>query len=259
MKLFSSQVRPKISVITVSYNSEDTIARALKSVFDQDYENIEHILIDGASTDRTLEVVEDNHNCLTKIVSERDCGIYDAMNKGLELVSGDIICFLNSDDYYANPRVLSTVAKRMTMYGLDALLGDVAFFKKNNPTKVVRRYRSHQFTPASMAWGWMPAHPGLFLSKGVVRRVGKFKIDYRIAGDFEFIARAFCCGELRYHRVSEVMVYMQAGGVSNANLASKVRLNVEVLRACRENGINTNILKILTKYPFKLLEIFRHS
>ena len=137
---------------------------------------------------------------------------------------------------------------------LDALMGDVGFFHEADPQRMVRRYRSSHFTPARLAWGWMPAHPALFLSRTVVQRVGRFKTDYRIAGDYEFIVRVFNGHEVRYRHLPELLVNMQAGGASAGGFVAKLRLNREVLRACRENGVQTNILKILSKYPAKILE-----
>ena len=140
---------------------------------------------------------------------------------------------------------------------LDALMGDVGIFNENTPNRLVRRYRSNQFTPERLAWGWMPAHPALFLRKEVVNRVGKFKTDYAIAGDFEFIVRVFYGQNINYQHLSEILVLMQNGGVSAAGLKAKVVLNKEVLRACLENGLQTNMIKILSKYPAKLLELIR--
>ena len=202
---------PTISVITVCYNSAATLARALQSVAEQDWPKVEHIVIDGASTDRTGEIIERFHSQLAHVVSEPDQGIYDAMNKGLACANGDIICFLNADDQYAHPQVLSLVATQMRNHKLDALMGDVGFFHKQYPSRMVRRYRSDRFHPNQLAWGWMPAHPALFLSHTVVQRVGHFKTDYRIAGDFEYIIRAFHNQNLRYQHLPEVLVHMQMG------------------------------------------------
>ena len=224
---------------------------------DQDWGWIEHIVVDGSSVDTTLIIIERFRPRLAQVVSEPDDGIYDAMNKGLALANGDIVCFLNSDDQYAHPRVLSQVAKEMSELELDALIGDVGFFRENDQSRMVRRYRSDRFCPSRLAWGWMPAHPALFLSKAVVNRVGRFKTDYRVAGDFEFIIRAFHNHALRYRHLPDVMVHMQTGGASTNGLRSKILLNREVLRACLENGLQTNILKILSKYPAKLLELFQ--
>ena len=241
----------QVSVITVSKNSAATLERALQSVAEQNWPAVEHIVIDGASTDLSMEIVERYRSHLAHVVSEPDKGIYDAMNKGLCLASGDIVCFLNADDFYAHKGVLSQVAMQMRELRLDALMGDVAFFHKKNPNLTIRRYRSARFKPGRLAWGWMPAHPALF-----VRRIGHFKIDYRVAGDFEYIVRIFHKQTLSYDYMDQVLVYMQTGGASNNSWRSKILLNQEVLRACKENGLETNMLKIVSKYPFKLLEYF---
>lgn len=246
---------PVISVITVCYNSAATLGRSLQSVAEQDWPKVEHIVIDGASNDGSTEIIEHYRPNIAQIVIEPDQGIYDAMNKGLDRASGDIICFLNADDHYTSSNVLSHVAEQMSSHGLDALLGDVGFFHEKESTRMVRRYRSDRFTPMRLAWGWMPAHPALFLRKEVFQRVGGFKTDYRIAGDFEFIVRAFHGQSLRYRHLPEILVHMQTGGASTAGWRAKVLLNQEVLRACRESGLRTNIFKILSKYPAKLLEL----
>jgi hypothetical protein len=137
---------------------------------------------------------------------------------------------------------------------LDALFGDVAFFRADDPQRVVRRYRSDRFHPRRLAWGWMPAHPALFMRRSVYQRVGPFRTDYRIAGDFELIARVFKDEKIRYRHLAEVLVMMRTGGVSTSGWRNTLILNQEVLRACRENGIPTNLLKILSKYPAKFLE-----
>jgi glycosyltransferase involved in cell wall biosynthesis len=247
----------KISVVTVCYNSESTLPRALESVAIQRWSEIEHIVIDGASTDGTMGIIERSRRQLAHVLSEPDEGIYDAMNKGLVHATGEIVCFLNADDAYADPEVLSRVAHEMQQHGLDALFGDVVFFNPGAPERNVRRYRSDRFCPDRLAYGWMPAHPALFMKRSIYQQLGGFRTHFRIAGDFDFVARAFAPGRLRYRHLPLIMVRMQSGGVSNAGLRSKWLLNQEVLRSCRENGIRTNIFKILSKYPAKLMEVLR--
>ena len=247
----------KISIITVALNSAKTIEATLRSVAGQTHPDVEHIVIDGGSTDGTLEQLACDGTHLTHVVSEPDRGIYDAMNKGLAHATGDIVCFLNADDAYAAPDVLSRVAHEMQQYGLDALFGDVVFFNPGAPERNVRRYRSDRFCPERLAYGWMPAHPALFMKRRIYQQLGGFHTHFRIAGDFDFVARAFAPGQLRYRHLPLIMVRMQSGGVSNAGLRSKWLLNQEVLRSCRENGIRTNIFKILSKYPAKLMELLQ--
>ncbi|MEO5797741.1 MAG: glycosyltransferase family 2 protein [Rhodoferax sp.] len=247
----------KLSIITVCYNSAATIAESLLSVSQQTASSIEHVVIDGNSKDGTQAIVRQHGRRVATFISEPDNGIYDAMNKGIQAATGDVIGFLNADDRYAHPEVLATVATRMEQDDLDVLFGDIAFFNANAPDRLVRRYRSDRFRPSLISWGWMPAHPAMFVRRSVFENTGPFQINYRIAGDFEWVARAFYNKTLRYRYLPEVLVHMQTGGISTRGWRSTVLLNREVMRACRDNGIATNWFKILSKYPFKLWEYVR--
>ncbi len=244
----------KISVITVVFNNGKTIEDTICSIESQTYRDVEHIVIDGGSTDETLGVIRRHQDKIAKFISEPDRGIYDAMNKGLGLATGEVIGFLNADDVYADHGVLERVSAIMAKEGLDALFGDAEFVSLTKPNQPLRRYRSDRFRPERIAWGWMPAHPALFLKRSVFERFGQFRTDYRIAGDFELVARIFHGGTLSYRHVPEVLVRMRTGGISTGGWRNTILLNREVLRACRENGIPTSLLKILSKYPAKLLE-----
>ena len=244
----------KMSVITICFNSAHTLGDALDSVAGQRHGDVEHVVVDGGSTDDTRAIIERHGAHIARWISEPDNGIYDAMNKGLRLATGDVIGFLNADDVYADRDVLSRVSTVMEHESLDALLGDVEFFRAEDPARTVRRYRSDRFSPDRIAWGWMPAHPALFLRRQVYERFGLFRTDYRIAGDFEFCARIFQDKTLVYRSLPEKLVRMRIGGISTGGWRNTVLLNREVLRACRENGISTNMLKICSKYPAKVLE-----
>jgi glycosyltransferase involved in cell wall biosynthesis len=247
----------KVSIVTVCFNRATTIADTLRSVAGQRGVEIEHIVVDGASTDDTVAMAMAHGSHIAHLVSEPDQGIYDAMNKGLALATGEIIGFLNADDVYADNRILARVSATMEAEKLDALFGDAEFFSPARPDRPLRRYRSERFHPNRIAWGWMPAHPALFLRRELFERFGGFKTDYRIAGDFELVARMFHGGTLRYRYLPEVLVRMRTGGVSTGGWRNTLLLNREVLRACRENGIKTNFFKIFSKYPRKLLEFVR--
>lgn len=246
----------KISIVTVAFNAARTIAGTLQSVAAQTHRDIEHIVVDGGSADGTLEIIARQGSHVARLVSEPDKGIYDAMNKGLGLATGEIIGFLNADDVYADNGVLERVAGIMAGNDLDAVFADAEFLSPAGRARPMRRYRSDRFRPERIAWGWMPAHPSLFLRRGVYQRFGNFRIDYRIAGDFELVARIFHRGTLKYRYVPEVWVRMQTGGISTGGWRNTLLLNREVLRACRENGIRTSLPRILSKYPAKLLEFF---
>jgi glycosyltransferase involved in cell wall biosynthesis len=246
----------KVSVITVCYNSESSIQKALDSVAEQSWPNIEHIVIDGASTDSTVGIVQANIQRISHFVSEPDSGVYQAMNKGLQLATGDLIAFLNSDDMFSDANVLEKVVCAMQDQGLDALYGDVEYFNASAPDRTVRTYDSGRFSPARIAWGWMPAHPALFVRRAVYEQYGCFREDYRIAGDFEFVARIFKNGQLNSVHLDQVLVRMQTGGLSTAGWGATYLLNKEILRACKQNDISSNWLMVLSKYFFKVREIF---
>lgn len=244
----------KITVITAVYNRDRTIARAIRSVEAQSHDDIEHIVIDGASQDRTCEIIKACASPLVTLVSEPDKGIYDAINKGIRASSGDVIGLLHSDDRFAHDNVLREISACFEDETIDAVYADAAFFSEHAPDRLIRRYNSARFGPKQIAMGWMPAHTTLFLRRRVFDRFGLYKTDYKIAADFEFIARIFKDGAINARYIPEIWIHMQTGGASTADLHSKLTLNREVLRACRENGINSNYFKILSKYPLKLLE-----
>ena len=245
----------RVSVITACFNSAATIADTLRSVACQTWADIEHIVIDGASTDATLTILNQHKAQLCKLISEPDKGVYEAMNKGLALATGEVIAFLNADDVYKDDCVVERVVQCMQKEHLDALYGNVEFFHPGVPLRVVRIYDSGQFNPARLGWGWMPAHPALFVRHEVFDQYGVFNESYRIGGDFEFVARIFKSGNLLHKHMPEVLVRMQTGGLSTSGLKASYRLNEEVIRACRENGIHTNWLMVLSKYFFKIREL----
>jgi glycosyltransferase involved in cell wall biosynthesis len=243
----------KVSIITVVRNSVMTIQDAICSVASQNYKNIEHIVIDGDSTDGTLNVIGKHYDKLSCVLSEPDRGIYDAMNKGIQVATGDILGFLNSDDIYADDSVISKVVKVVKQNKVDAVFGDLVYVSPNNLKRILRHYDSSWFNSDMIAKGCMPAHPTLFLNKHIFKKYGYFKIDYAIAADFEFVARIFGKGEVSYHYLPEVMVKMRQGGASTKNWKSNWILNKEILRACKENNIDTNIFKVLSKYSKKIM------
>ncbi len=243
----------KVSIITVVRNAVETIQDTISSVASQNYNNIEHIIIDGASTDGTLEVIRQHQDKLSCVLSEPDRGIYDAMNKGIKVAHGDFLGFLNSDDIYANDKVISKIVGIVKKQKVDAVYGDLVFVSPNNLQRVLRHYNSRWFNSKMISKGYMPAHPTLFLSNSVFEEYGYYKIDYSIAADFEFVARVFGKDDISYYYLPEIMVKMRQGGISTKSWKSNWILNKEILRACKENDIDTNILKVLSKYPRKIL------
>jgi glycosyltransferase involved in cell wall biosynthesis len=246
----------KVSVVTVTYNAAATLADTLRSVAAQTWPDVEHIVVDGMSSDNTAELVAQFQRAGGIYIREPDKGLYDAMNKGIDRASGDIIGTLNADDLFADEHVLAKVVAAFGAEPVDAILGDVAFFR-DDADQLVRRYNSGRFTPARLAWGWMPSHPGMYLTREAYDRVGRYRTDYRIAADYEFAVRAFVSHRLPYMHLPAILVKMRMGGVSTSGLRAKWTINRETVRACRENGVYSNVGMVLTKYPRKLLELVR--
>jgi glycosyltransferase involved in cell wall biosynthesis len=247
----------KISIITVVFNSKNTINQAIDSVLAQDYKNLEYIIVDGKSTDGTIAIIEAYGNKITQFISEKDFGIYDAMNKGLKLATGDIIGILNSDDFYQNNSIISRIVQEFKTKSVDLVFGDIVFVEPTNLNKIVRYYSSANFHPKKFAWGWMPAHPSCFIKREIYDKYGDFKTDYAIASDYEILTRFMAKYGISYSYIPEVLVKMRKGGVSNKTLLSNWILNKEIVRACAENGIKTNMLKVLSKYPTKIFQLVR--
>lgn len=247
----------KISIITATYNSGETILDTINSVLAQDYCNFEYIIIDGGSKDNTLDIIRANEprfNGRMKWVSENDKGIYDAMNKGIGRATGDVIGILNSDDYYTSKDVLSTYAKTFSDYNVDAVYGDIHFIRNNNPEKIARYYSSKIFRPFLLRFGFMPAHPSFYLRRSVYDKVGCYSLEYKIGADFEMMTRLFKKHKISYKYVPKDMVTMRMGGASTSGVSSHKLLLKEDARACRENGIYSNTFLIALKYFYKVFE-----
>lgn len=242
----------KISIITATYNRASTILRTISSVRSQTYDNVQLVIIDGGSTDETIELIKPLMSTYDIVCSEQDHGIYDALNKGINLSNGEIIAFLHSDDLYVDEEVVSNVMNLFEDDEVDIVYGDVSFFNRNNPEKVTRIYHSDNLSQRNLAWGKMPAHPAIFVRRRVYNRVGNFKIDYQIAADYEFLCRLVKDDEFKAKRLTRVLVRMQSGGASTRGIKSFFLLNREVYRALQENGIYTNYFMIFSKYFSKV-------
>ncbi len=244
----------KVSIITVVRNNQATIAHTIDSVLNQDYQDIEYIVIDGCSTDATVSIIKSYGNRISKFISEPDKGMYDAMNKGLKLATGDIVGLLNSDDFYESNFVISQIVREFTRRTVDLVFGDIVFVNPLNVERIVRYYSSANFHPEKFSWGWMPAHPSCFLKRKVYNKYGYYRTDYKLASDYELLLRLVGIHNISYSYLPNVLVRMRPGGASNKNLACRWISNQEILRACAEHGIETNFLKLLARYPAKILE-----
>lgn len=247
----------KVSIITVCYNSAETIRDTIESVLSQNYPCIEYIIVDGGSSDMTMEIVDEYASRIAKVVSEPDNGIYDAMNKGIRLAAGEIVGILNSDDVYTDTTVISDVVSHFALSKSEAVYADLSIVERGNIDKVVRYCGSKNFTVSRLRWGWMVPHPTLFVTKGSYEKFGLYKLDYRVSADFEMVARLFLNKGVSYSRLPRSIVRMRSGGISTTGFWSRFHQNLEIVRACRENGIYTNIFFVLLKVPFKLIEYIR--
>ncbi|WP_424951109.1 glycosyltransferase family 2 protein [Deinococcus sp.] len=246
--------RPMFSIITVVYNGEKYIEHTIKSVLAQSYRNIEHIVIDGGSTDGTLRIIEEYSDRIAYWKSEKDKGIYDGMNKGISASSGEIIGTLNADDYYSHEDVIKNIAEIFLRLAPDCVFGNVKFIDPSS-NKVVRLYKSEDRPEARFRWGFMPAHPTFFVRKSDYRKYGLYKTDYKIAADYELIMRYIYKNKLSYRKIDEDLVVMRMGGASTQGIRSLLQLNKEIIRACKENGVYTNMFFLSLKYFKKLREL----
>lgn len=227
----------KISVITVSYNSAATIADTVLSVGSQTYTEIEHLVIDGSSTDATVQVVEEHRHPNLVLNSEPDNGIYDAMNKGLHRATGEVIGFLNADDFYADTKVLASIAKAFQDdHRIEACFGDLVYVSEDN-SKVVRYWKSRPYEKGSFALGWCPAHPTFYIRRSALERLGKFDLTYQLAADTEFMMRYLEDGEIRSVYLPKVLVRMRVGGATNQSWRNIVQQNREILQALGQKKI----------------------
>jgi glycosyltransferase involved in cell wall biosynthesis len=231
----------KISVITVAFNSAKTIADTLTSVAMQTHPDIEHLIIDGASSDGTVEIVRMHAGTQTRLISESDRGIYDAMNKGIALASGTVVGFLNSDDFYANASVVAKIADAFRDSAVDACYGDLVYVSQDN-SRIVRYWKSKPFTKGDFAKGWCPAHPTFYVRKSVIERMGLFDQTYKMGVDVEFMMRYLECGKIRAVYLPHLLVHMRLGGASNQSFKNILLQNKEIFAALRKNDIPFSIV-----------------
>ena len=242
----------KVTIITVAFNSAKTIEDTIKSVLSQDYPNLEYIIVDGGSSDSTLEIIRSYQDKIAVLISEPDRGMYDAMNKGIAKATGEVIGILNSDDTYMSNTTISELMALMQQRAVDIVYADLIIVDPMDRHKVLRYYDSSYFQPTKFKSGWMPAHPTVFVKRHLYEDFGYFKLDYQIAADYEMLIRLLYVHQASYAYLPKPAVRMRFGGASTANLARNWILNQEIIRACRANGIATSWWMLLGKVPFKV-------
>lgn len=248
----------KISIVTVCYNSEAYIRCAIESILSQSYKNIEYIIIDGASSDKTLDIIREYSDQISCIVSEPDAGIYDAMNKGLKLATGDYIGVLNSDDFYQNEGIISSLVSYIeSNSNSDVILGGVDFVNSHDLNHVVRSYKTDIFKSWMLRVGIMPPHPGAFISRRAYNVTGEYRLDFKIGADFEWFVRALLVKRLQYKVIPLNLVRMRVGGISTSGLTSFKTITKEIATALSINGYFSNKIIINARILFKIFQVRR--
>lgn len=246
-----------ISIITATFNSAKTLKDTIQSVLSQTNKDFEYLIIDGGSTDETIDIVksyESEFSGRLKWVSEKDEGIYDAMNKGIKMASGDVVGILNSDDYFTSDDILQTVDNAFKSHEIDAIYGDIHFIRDGNPQKCVRYYSSRMFRSFWLRFGFMPAHPSFYCKREVFEKAGLYSLDYKIGADYEMMVRLFKKYRIMSQYINKDFVTMRTGGASNNNVRSRITLINEDVKACKENGVYTNSLFVMLKFMYKIFE-----
>lgn len=250
----------KISIITITYNSEKTVEDTIKSVVSQDFPNVEYLIIDGLSKDKTLQVVNKYSAYIDKVVSEKDKGLYDALNKGIKHATGEVIGMLHSDDVYANNQVLSKVAQQFAIDpALEAVYADLVFVDRDNTDKVLRTWKSGAYKEDAFKQGWMPPHPTFFVKKSVYERLGGFNLDLKLSADYELMLRFIHKEKIKIAYLPEIIVKMRMGGISNTSFFVKLKANMEDKLAWKLNGVKPGWFTTIRKPLKKLSQYFVKS
>jgi len=248
----------KISVITSVYNNAETIAEAIESVLSQTYDDIEYIVVDGASTDGTVEVIGRYADRITTFVSEPDAGIYDGLNKGISLATGDAVGFLHSDDLFEDEHVVARIAEAFEQHGVESIYGDLTYVRKEDTSRVVRYWKSGSYSFARLKRGWMPPHPTFYVKREVYEKFGGFDTGFMIAADYDSVLRFLGREKISTHYIPEVLVKMRVGGASNKSLKNLLQKSREDLRAMKKNGVG-HAGSLFVKNASKLPQFFRKA
>lgn len=245
----------KVSIITATYNSAATIADTLRSVESQTYKDIEHIIVDGQSKDNTLAIVDEFPH-VTKVISEKDNGIYDAMNKGIKLATGEILGILNSDDFYIYPNVMNDILAQFSDKNIDCVYADLEYVDPLNTNKVIRKWKSGSYNLSSFELGWMPPHPTFFVRRELYNKYGSFNTSLGTAADYELMLRFLYVNRSRCKYLAKTIIRMRAGGASNQNLLSRILANKQDRLAWKINNITPRFYTLYLKPLRKLVQYF---
>ncbi|MES2761251.1 MAG: glycosyltransferase family 2 protein [Bacteroidota bacterium] len=247
----------KVSIITITYNSEATLRDTMDSVVNQTYKDIEYIIVDGRSTDGTLAIVDSYKDKISKVVSEKDKGLYDALNKGIALATGDVIGIIHSDDFYTNNLIIENIVRSMQETDADAAYADLYYVDKNDTNKIFRKWKSGNYKHGMFLKGWMPPHPTFFVKRSVYERHGAFNLSFVSAADYELMLRFIHKHKIKLAYLPEFIIKMRVGGKSNVSLKNRLRANNEDRKAWKINGLKPHFYTLYAKPLRKIIQLFK--
>ncbi len=246
----------KLTVITICYNCQDTIEQTIISVLEQTYKNFEYIIIDGNSNDDTKKIINKYKDKITKIISETDKGIYDAINKGLKIASGEVVSLLHGNDVFSNKEVLFKITEEFNKdKNVDVIISDLAFKNNLKINKISRYYKARTFKPWMLRIGYSPPHLSSFFKLKKIKEIGYYNSEFKIAGDFDFFVKAFLIKKFKYKVIDECLIYMSVGGLSGKNINSYILSSKEINRSLKFHGFISNIFVTFLRFPLKIIQI----
>lgn len=247
----------KVSIITITHNSASTLRDTIESVLSQGYKDIEYIIIDGLSTDNTMEIVNDYKNKIAHVVSEKDHGLYDALNKGIKLATGDVVGIIHSDDFYTNPQVIENVVSVFATTNADAVYADLYYVDKDDTDKIFRKWKSGVYKHGMFLNGWMPPHPTFFVKRSVYEHYGNFNLQLKSAADYELMLRLIHKHKISLGYLPEFIIKMRVGGKSNQSLRNRIKANQEDRNAWKINGMKPKLHTLYLKPLRKIIQLFK--
>lgn len=247
----------KVSIITITYNSESTLIETIDSVLNQTYKDIEYIIVDGASTDDTVSIVHSYKDRISKFISEKDNGLYHALNKGISLATGDVIGILHSDDFYTNHHIIENVVNTFKSTHADAVYADLFYVDKHDTNKIHRKWKSGNYKHGMFLQGWMPPHPTFFVKRSIYEKYGSFNLDLVSAADYELMLRFIHKHKIKMAYLPEFAIKMRVGGKSNVSLKNRIRANNEDRKAWKINGLKPHFYTLYAKPLRKIIQLFK--